>query len=106
MTNSEKLRQKFEEFKALQFPGNSANDTLSDIFAELVELDGHIAGLVYTFLMGKPVRKELVSPDLDLDQRLDGFEPSNVEEYETVLSYQNYKSYLDELINILQQLLE
>jgi hypothetical protein len=58
MTTSRELQRKLEEFKALPFPKNSENDELSNIFAELVELDGHIAGLVTTFLKGKTVRKE------------------------------------------------
>jgi hypothetical protein len=105
MTSFEELQQKFSEFKQLPFPENSANDELSDIFAELVQLDGHVAGLVTTFLLGKPVRRELVYIDLDLDQKLQAFQPSSVTEQKTVSAYQTYKSRLDELISFLQQLL-
>lgn len=99
----EELKQKFAAFKELPFPQNSINDELSDIFAELIQYDGHVAGLVTTFLAGKPIRRELVWVDRVIDQQLKDVHPKDGRDYETISQYQLYKSRLDELVELLKQ---
>ncbi|MEK9150298.1 MAG: hypothetical protein AAB267_09695 [Candidatus Desantisbacteria bacterium] len=99
------LRKKFEEFRRIPFPNRSENDELCDILFDLVELDGHIAGLVSSYLSGGIIKKELVFIDEGLNARLENFVLSSEDEAKTVEEYKKYKAYLDELVQILKRAL-
>lgn len=100
------LRETFEKFKSMPFPENPENDELYDIFSDLVQLDGHIAGLASSVLSGKIVDKELVFVDEEMNNRLNLINTNSRKEAKELLALRDYKRELDSLTNILLDLLE
>ncbi len=103
----EKLRKLFEEFIELPFPHYTAgNKGLGEIIPELADLDGHIAGLVSSYLDNAPVRKKYVYIDENLNKSLSEIRPSSKEEQKALSGFVEYKRRIDEMTRILQKLLE
>ena len=64
-----KAREKFETFTKKPFPKNtSTNETVSDLFMELVEYDSYVAGLIDQVLSGRKV--EGLKYDQNLEEQL------------------------------------
>jgi hypothetical protein len=57
------LEQEFTKLKNMKFPEKPVEDELFDLFSELVSLDGHIAGLVSSYLKDRPINCKLLDAD-------------------------------------------
>lgn len=104
-TRLEELRGKFEAFKRMPFPDAPCDDALDFAFANLIELDGHVAGLVSTFLITKEVDRNLVYVDEELNHQLEEFIPKSDESTVELASLRIYKKKLDELVLALLKVL-
>ena len=93
-----KLKDEFELFKSMPFPEKPDDDELYDIFSELVELDGHIAGLVSSMLKGKKVNRELLYVDQTFNKLVDDYHPKSKEFQAEMQAYKDYKKKLDRLL--------
>lgn len=68
----ERLREAFERLCETSFPPSSAPcDALDEIHADLAEYDGHVAGIASSVLGGAPVDRQLMTPNYDLEGRLE-----------------------------------
>jgi hypothetical protein len=82
------------------FPRSSEDETLSDLHADLVEYDGHVAGVATTLLEGQPVPPEFLRFPEDLRERIaDAAESSDPGHAEQARAY---LAYLDELRRVLE----
>ncbi len=91
------LVKKFEDFKNVKFPDAPEDDEIYDLFAELVELDGHIAGLISSYLKGKTIDFKL----LDADSEFERISNSLVEK-SAANEIKEYKMELDEMVRMVR----
>jgi len=91
----------FENLKQVPFPKTPTSDSLYDIFSEIVELDGHIAGLVSSLIRGNMVQRKLVFIDEGLNDKINSYITTNPNEAEELLTYRDYKAELDKLTKII-----
>lgn len=64
------LRKKFEVFEKLAFPSEPEEDSAYDLYTELIELDGHIAGLISSYLEDEKIKYELLDADNEFNDLL------------------------------------
>jgi hypothetical protein len=65
------LKNSIEEFRLCEFPENSYNETVSDLFMDLVAYDSYIAGLIDRVSSGHKVEKAKLIYDDDLERKLE-----------------------------------
>ena len=71
------LKKEWDEFQALPFPEGPKDETLTDLFADLVLEDGEIAGIVTSFLQDKKVDKKRIYINEELNKKLQSYEPTD-----------------------------
>jgi len=74
------------------------------MFTELVELDGHIAGLVSSMLKGKKVNRELLYVDQTFNELVEDYHPKSKEFQTEIQAYKDYKKRLDRLVELMSTL--
>lgn len=99
-TDKDKLAIAFQEFIKIDFPVPSENDELNDIYFELLEYDGHVAGLVSSYLKGSPINKEFIFRNKTIINSLNNFS-GYTEEF---LSLKCYFGKLDDMVQMLSRL--
>jgi hypothetical protein len=97
----------FEKHKGLPFPVDSEDDRASELRAELIEYDSHIAGLITTLLGGGSLtRGQLMSND-DLRYRLESLVHDSTG---TVAAegreYLKYLGHIEVLVDLLKRQLQ
>ena len=102
MTKQEELKIAWERFRHLPFPEHpNQNDTLKDLFADLVLIDGEAAEFVMWFLKGgKPLTKR-IHIDEDYNSRLESSKPTDPDELKDWRAMKRYKTEIDKLITLL-----
>jgi hypothetical protein len=96
-TNKSMLAKVFDEFKQVKCPEPPENDDLYDLYSELMEYDGHVAGLVSSFLNGNHISRALVFRNEKLVEMITSF-PEDSDELHPIKHY-FYK--LDEMVQML-----
>ena len=94
------LDQEFNKLKEMKFPEEPEEDELYDLFSELISLDGHIAGLVSTYLKGKLINYKL----LDADGEFIEIRANIQIKSDSLTSMDAYKQQLDLLVQIIKGL--
>lgn len=92
--DKKQLAEKFEEFMQIEFPNEPEEDDYYDLFSELVELDGHIAGLITSYLKNMDINFAL----LDADDAFNNLLSELSTETQPVKDMVDYKKHLDALI--------
>ncbi|HYF31805.1 MAG TPA: hypothetical protein VD993_11860 [Chitinophagaceae bacterium] len=97
------LQEAYELFKSAPFPANDANsDELSDIYFELADYDGHVAGLVDSLLKKRGDPKNL-KYDYELENKLNEFlkktDPTDPD-YATATEMMAYLQKISKLIAV------
>src|SRR6266571_3386236 len=100
------LEDLFNNHKKKPFPEVVPNEDLADIKGELALYDGHVAGLVSSYLKNAPINSSFVEIDRELEKRIQNFEPKNIQEEKNKADLISYKHKLDELISHLAYLLQ
>lgn len=95
------LARKFEEFKQLSCPEPPEDDNLYDFYSELMEYDGHIAGLISSFLDGKQIKAKHVFRNEKLVQTANRLKDTDTDD---IQSLRTYFHRLDELVQIIKVL--
>lgn len=90
----------FEEFKRIPCPEPPESDDLYDLYSELMEYDGHVAGLVSSFLNGNQISRSLVYRNEKLIERL----ITNPDDTDELNLLKSYFEQLDEMIQMLRSL--
>lgn len=98
-----KLMKKYKKFKRLTFPELPENSDLYDLYAELVALDGHIAGLVSSYLKGNTINLKLLHVDGEFNKLVTELKEKK-HEMNGLSVYLKYKEKIDELIRIIENL--
>jgi hypothetical protein len=101
--NENDLAKVFEKFKRISCPEPPENDDLYDLYSELMEYDGHVAGLVSSFLNGNQISRSLVYQNEEIIERLTSLTDDNSDE---LLPLKNYFQLLDEMIQMLNTLVK
>lgn len=88
----ESLSEALVAFKKIEFPNSPSADSLEDMFVELVQYDGYIAGNVEKVIRGKRLKQDEIYYDLELEEKLRSYislnrEGTNVEEAKVYLLY-------------------
>ena len=99
----QELKEKWEQFQGLSFPASLED---SDIKADLVELDTHIAGLVSSYLGGAIIDRKLVFLDKKIDEQMNSFIPETEQDKGLYPQYVEYKKKIDELTILLAKCLD
>ncbi len=89
--NIETLKKEWDDFYALPFPIQFKDKKFPNIFSEFVSYDGHVAGIVTSFLQGIKVDKKLIHIDEDLNKQLSFYKPRDNK------SKKLYEQYLDRI---------
>jgi hypothetical protein len=97
------LSKEYESFKELPFPEPPESDELYDIFSELVEYDGYVAGLISSFLKGNIPNRGSIEVGSNLELKLDSYFTNSDEESRCLLEYRAYKGRLDLLLELLRR---
>lgn len=92
------LVERFDDFRKIKFPTEPEEDEVYNLFSELVELDGHIAGLVSSYLKNKHINFNLLDVDGEFNSLLSIISVDSNSVKEIV----EYKNRLDELIKIIK----
>jgi hypothetical protein len=100
--DSNTLKHEFDLFRSVPFPDEPLNDQLHDIFADLAELDGLVAGLVSSYLKGSVINPELLNVGNQLDHQIASYHPDSLEENDLLSQYREYKQRVDNLLNLLR----
>ena len=98
-----KLKIAYENFLEITFPEAPENDTLYDLYAEFVELDGYIAGIISSFINGKQIDISNLNTG-DIRDKLINFTITDKQTENAVLQYINYLDRLDDLISMIKRL--
>lgn len=98
--DTSRLNQEYKKFKNMKFPEEPEEDELYDLFSELVSLDGHIAGLISTYLTGKPINYKLLDADDEFVEIRENIQMTS----ESLANIDDYKLQLDLLIQIIKEL--
>lgn len=98
-----RLIEKYQKLKGLSFPELPENDDLYDLYAELVLIDGHIAGLVSSYLKGNKINLELLHVDGEFNKLVTELKEKK-HEMNGLSVYLKYKEKIDELIRIIETL--
>jgi hypothetical protein len=102
MAVRDELRQTYDEFRRIGFPASATRShQLGEIRTDLVEYDGHVAGIVESVLADAPIDISLLEPDRSLRARLEllrenSSAPTNAEAAE----YLRYLARLDEMLDL------
>lgn len=97
--NIEKLKQEFYEFKSLPFPEPPDDDSLYDLYSELVELDAYVAGIISSFISGQKIDRKLIYLGKEFDNKLASFIEKRNEKI--LFQYKLYKEKIDNLITMI-----
>ncbi len=97
---SKSLDQEFNKLKEMKFPEEPEEDELYDLFSELVSLDGHIAGLISTYLKGKQINYKLLYADDEFNEIRAKIQMKS----DSLMSMDEYKKQLDLLVQIVKEL--
>lgn len=97
------LSKEFESFKRLPFPEPPDSDELYGIFTEFSEFDGHVAGLISSFLKGNVPNRSLLDVGANLELKLSSYVANSDEENRQLAEYRVYKGKLDFLLGPLRQ---
>lgn len=101
-----RLEHLFNDHKKLPFPESmSINEELRDIRGELALYDGHMAGLVSSYLQNSPINPHLIKKDQALENRMKNFHSTNTVEEKNIKDLIKYKHKVDDLISLLNQLI-
>jgi hypothetical protein len=104
--NIDTLQEKWNELIKMPFPRSPKNEQIRKIFADFVEWDGHVAGIVSSFLQGEKVDKKLIYIDENINNILDSIKPLDSDEEKEISIYLEYKKKLDLLIRLVLKLYE
>lgn len=96
----EELRQKLDEFQDISFPEDSLDEEISELHAQLIEMDGYVIGHLVSLLGGGNVKSSDLNLDRQLRQRLERCAASNRLGSSDAVSYLNYFSALEDLISL------
>jgi hypothetical protein len=102
--NIDTLKREWDEFFSLPFPKEPKEDYLADLFAELVLFDGHVAGIVTSFLKGKKVDKKLIFVKETLNINLQSYKPLDSESKFSQEKIIERKNRLDRLVKLVLEL--
>jgi len=102
--NLETLKREWDEFFSLPFPKSPAEDKLADLFADLVLYDGHVAGIVTSFLKGKKVDKKLIYVDETLNINLQSYKPLDLATQKSQQQLIEYKNRVDRMVKLVLEL--
>lgn len=99
------LQEAYELFKSIPFPDNKAvNEELADIYFELADYDGYVAGTIDKLLNKKEVNRKELEYDITLENKITDFlkEVNNTEDsdYVTATEMINYLKGIKGLITI------
>lgn len=99
------LKKLFDEHIIISFPETAANEKLYDMKGELALYDGHVAGLVSSYLQNTPVNSKFVKVDLKLKGKMEDFRPNTPEEEKSMQELIRYRERLDKLIFTLSKII-
>jgi hypothetical protein len=105
-TTKDTLKKEWSNFVNIPFPKSPKNNRLKKIFPEFVQWDGHVAGIVSSFLKGKKVDKKIIYIDESINIVLSSIMPKDSDEEKELLVFREYKKKLDLLINLVLKLYE
>lgn len=103
--NLTNLRAQFDEIKNSHFPQVAPVEELQNMKGELALYDGHVAGLVSSYLKGAAVNPGFVKVNNGIESKVKNFHPKTPEEQKSIQELIAYKRKLDNLISVLSQLL-
>jgi hypothetical protein len=100
-----RLRRAFDGFKNIPFPTGSTgeSDELGELHAELVQYDGHIAGLVTT-LIGYARPSHPITFDEDLKARLHAAAQRGGQDAADARRYLDYLEHIRHLVELARPL--
>ena len=98
MNDKAQLQEKWEEFRKTKIPPELEE---LDIKSDFALLDGHIAGLVTSYLGNNAVDKKLIYIDKEVDKKLLSFIPRTVHDRKYHPAYIKYKQMIDEITRLL-----
>ncbi len=101
-----KLKKLFDEQLNSTFPQDAPTAELQSLKNELALYDGHVAGLVSSYLNNLLVNKNLVNINSQLEQRIRNVYPKTPNEKKSKTDLIHYKHRLDKLITILSRSIE
>ncbi len=103
-----KLRQLFEDLKALHFPKFSSNDEISNWIEELIEIDAYYAGLALSVAEGEKVVKYDLYDLVKMRKELELIQLKNKvnggENLKIILECYKYLDKIQEIDSILKEL--
>jgi hypothetical protein len=95
------LKKEWEYFLEFPFPKFPNEEKYGDLFAELVEIDGFIAGIIQSLLKGKNTDRKLVQVNDEFNTRLDTLKPSDSDPgFADWIAIKNRKDELDKMIKM------
>lgn len=94
------LEEEYKKFLKNEFPKAPEEDELYDLFAELVLLDGHIAGLVSSYLANCNINFEL----LDVDDEFNELANNIKIDSKSSVELNERKKQLDKLVHIIKEM--
>ncbi len=101
MTTKDVLKERYDEFLAVEFPNDSQDDLLSELHARLAEHDSFIAGHISSLLNGAKVFKRDLKYNVDLRRELNRqIEQQDKRFNQDAVAYLRYFEKLEELIEI------
>ena len=103
-TNMNTLKKEWEEFCLIPFPDLPEDDYLHELYAELDQIDTHIAGIVTSFMHRHKVDKKLIYIDDDYNKKLDAYVPTDTKSKNIKTIMKERKSKLDNLTKIVLNL--
>ena len=96
------LRDMWQTHVKAPYPHQPKAPSLKDLGAKLVEIDGFIAGIVFSTLRGAPVNKKFLKVNEDFNQELVSLKPceSEPKTYQEWLTLKDLKDWLDRMMRI------
>jgi hypothetical protein len=99
--NMKDLKKEWKYYYELPFPKFPNEEKYGDLFAELVEIDGFIAGIVQSFLKGKNTDRKLIHVVEEYNIKLNAVKPSESDPgFADWIALKNYKDELDKMIKM------
>lgn len=100
----EEIIREFDNFKKLPFPEAPEDDSLDDLYADLVEIDGYTAGIVASYINGKRIDKKLICVDDEFNKKINLIKATITDSEKELVQLKNYKNRLDILIKMIEKL--
>ena len=94
------LKKQWKEHQKITFPKRPRYEPLDDLHPELALMDGHVAGIVDSFLSGIKVDRKLIYIDEEYNKRLEAIRPTTPDTNAEWLIFKNYKEKLDKMVNL------